>query len=650
MKKVIPFILLALLFSAASIAQSSYDLRSPDNRIEIRIRTAKQIRYDVVVNGQSVLGECPLSLDIDHKKLGLDPKVLAAKKRSVNQILQPVVHQKSATIRENYNELRLEMEGGYAVVFRAYNEGTAYRFETSLPQPQVKVYGEEAHFNFPASNTLVYYPQEDSFYSHNERKYIPQRTTEILPDFLATLPAVAEAAEGVKLAIAESDLEDYPGMWLRGTGGPGLVAAFPPYPLKELQTSDRDVRVTESADYIAVTSGTRTYPWRLVGITEHDGELLTNPLVWLLQKPSQIEDTSWIKPGMSTWDWWGGWNLYGVDFKAGVNTATYKYYVDFAAKYGIPYILLDEGWYKLGNAVEAVPDLNMEELAAYAKQKNVGILLWLAWKSLDDQLIPALDLYAKWGVKGIKVDFMQRSDQLMVDYFYKVARETAKRKMLLDFHGDQKPATMTRTWPNLIGTEGVRGMEWSKWSWESEPKHNMTLPFTRMFLGPIDFTPGAMRNATRATFAPIMTQPMAMGTRCNQLAMYVVFDSPLGMMSDVPSNYLREPDALDFLSTVPTTWDETKALDAKMAEYALVARRNGKDWYLGAMTDWTPRDLEVDFSFLPEGTFSLDAYSDGINADHNASDYKREKIQVTKATKLKIHLAPGGGWVAKLHQ
>jgi alpha-glucosidase len=647
-KNLLLWIAPSMLLTCNAAAQTSYDVRSPDNRIELRIRTAKQISYDVVLNGAAVLRDCPLSLDIDHKKLGMDPKVLSAKKSSGDKVLEPVVHQKSATILESYNQLRLEMDGNYAVVFRAYNEGVAYRFETSLPQARVNVYEEEVHFNFPGVNTVVYFGQEDGFYSHNERHYIPMRSSEILPEFLATLPAVAEAAQGVKLAIAEAGVEDYPGMWLRGTGGPGLVATFPPYPLKEVQTSDRDFRVAEAAEYIAVTSGTRTYPWRLVGITEKDGDLLTNQLVWLLENPSQVQDTSWIKPGMSTWDWWGGWNLYGVDFKAGINTATYKYYVDFAAQHGIPYILLDEGWYKLGNALEPVPDLNMEDLTAYAKQKNVGVLLWLAWKTLDDQLIPALDLYAKWGISGIKVDFMQRSDQVMMNYFYKVSRETAKRKMLVDFHGDQKPASMTRTWPNLIGTEGVRGMEWSKWSWESEPKHNMTLPFTRMFLGPMDFTPGAMRNATRATFAPIMTQPMAMGTRCNQLAMYVVFDSPLGMMSDTPSNYLHEPDALDFLDKVPTVWDETKVLDAKMAEYALVARKNGNAWYVGAMTDWTPRDLFVDFSFLPEGTFALDAYSDGINADRNASDYKREKIQVTKATKLKIHLAPGGGWAARI--
>ena len=647
-KKYLLWLVPALLAAGNCAAQSSYDLRSPDNRIELRIRTARQLRYDVVLNGAGVLRDCPLSLDIDHKKLGVEPKVLSAKEHSVDQMLEPAVHQKFAKIRENYKELRLEMDGGYAVVFRAYNEGTAYRFETALPQAQVKVYGEEVHFNFPGVNTVVYFGQEDSFYSHNERHYVPMRTSEILPEFIATLPAVAEAAEGAKLAIAEADAEDYPGMWLRGTGGPGLMATFPPYPLKEVQTSDRDYKVVEAADYIAITSGTRTYPWRLVGITQRDGDLLTNELVWLLEKPSQVQDTSWIKPGMSTWDWWCAWNLYGVDFKAGINTATYKYYVDFAAKYGLPYVLLDDGWYKLGNLLEVAPDLNMEELTAYAKQKNIGILLWASWKTLDDQLIPALDLFAKWGVKGVKVDFMQRSDQVMMNFLYRASRETAKRKMLIDFHGDQKPASMTRTWPNLIGAEGVRGMEWSKWSWESEPKHNMTLPFTRMFLGPMDFTPGAMRNATRATFAPIGSQPMAMGTRCNQLAMYVVFDSPLGMMSDSPSNYLREQDALEFLTTVPTTWDDTKVLDAKMPEYALVARRNGKNWYFGAMSDWTARELVVDFSFLPEGTFSLDAFSDGVNADRNASDYKREKIQVTKATKLKIKLAPGGGWAARI--
>ena len=651
MKNPLPLLTLLVVLLTTSVsaaAQSSFDLRSPDNRIEIRIRTVPAVRYDVLLKGRALLQDCTLSLDVDHKTLGVDQKVRSAKKRSYDQTVEPAVHQKFAKIRENYNEVRIEMEGGYAAVFRAYNEGAAYRFETSLPQQQVKVYAEEVRFNFPGDAT-VFYPQEDSMFSHNERKYLPQRLKEIDPGFIATMPAIVDAGQGAKVAIAESDVEDYPGMWLHGTNGPALVGTFPHYPLKEKLEKDRDFRVVEAADYIAATSGTRTFPWRLAGIVERDGDLLTNQLVWLLAKPSQLQNTSWIKPGRVAWDWWNFNNIYGVDFKAGINTQTYKYYIDFAAKYGIQYIILDEGWYKLGNVLEVVPEINMQELTAYAKEKNVGVILWVIWKSLDDQLIPALDQYAKWGVKGIKVDFMQRDDQKLINFYFRVCSETAKREMLVDFHGGQKQITMTRTWPNMISGEGVRGMEWSKWSAESEPKHNVTLPFTRMFLGPMDYTPGAMRNATRATFAPIHQQPMALGTRCHQLAMYVVFESPLQMLSDSPSNYLREPEAMEFLGPVPSVWDDTKVLDGRIAEYVLVARRNGNDWYVGAMTDWTARELEVDFSFLPEGSFSMDAYQDGVNADRMASDYKKIRMQVDKSTRLRIKLAPGGGWAARIH-
>ncbi len=361
-----------------------------------------------------------------------------------------------------------------------------------------------------------------------------------------------------------------------------------------------------------------------------------------------LQDTSWIKPGKVAWDWWNAHNVYDVDFKAGINTQTYKYYIDFAAKYGIEYIILDEGWYKLGNLLEVVPEINMEELIAYAKQKNVGIILWVIWKTLDDQLETALNQFAKWGVKGIKVDFMQRSDQLLIDYYHKISREAAKRKMLVDFHGDQKPATMTRTWPNLISTEGVKGLEWSKWSAETEPEHNVTLPFTRMFLGPMDYTPGAMLNAPKTSFAPIFNHPMSLGTRCHQLAMYIVYESPLQMLADSPSNYLREPQVMDFLAPVPTQWDETKVLDGRIAEFVVVARRNDRDWYIGGMTNWTSRELEIDLSFLPQGNFSMEAFQDGANADRYGSDYKVTKSQVNHTTKLKVTLAPGGGWAARI--
>ena len=644
----LPFVAIGLVVCHAVAESTSYDLRSPDGRVEVRIRTVGDIRYDLLLKGRPVLENSTLMLDVNHQTLGRQPRIIDARSSSHDEVLEPVVHQKFAKIRDHYNELRLVMDGGYAIVFRAYNEGAAYRFETTLSASRVKIYGEEAKFNFP-SDFIVYYPQEDSFFSHNERKYLPQHLTEIAPQFIATLPAVVDLTGGAKLAIAESGLEDYPGLWLRGTGKNALEATFEPYPLKEKLERDRDLRVVEAADYIAETPGTRSFPWRVLGLADQDGDLLTNAIVYLLQEPSKVEDTAWIKPGKVAWDWWNANNVYGVDFKAGINTATYKYYIDFAAKYGIPYVILDEGWYQLGNVLKVVPEINMDELASYAKQKNVGLILWVVWKTLDDQLIPALDQFAKWGIRGIKVDFMQRNDQTLINFYYKVSREAAKRKMLVDFHGAQRPASLTRTWPNLINAEGVRGLEWSKWSAEAEPRHNVTLPFTRMFLGPMDYTPGAMRNATRTTFAAISGQPMALGTRCHQLAMYVVYEAPLEMLSDSPSNYMQEPDVMEFLGRVPTEWDESRVLDARIAQYVLVARRNGKDWYLGAMTDWTERELQVDLSFLPEGSLRMEVYQDGVNADRYASDYKKTTLEVTNSTKLKIHLAPGGGWAASVH-
>jgi len=646
-KKVV-FVLIALMLAGSAVAQSTFTLLSPNKQIEIDIRTGDRIQYDVLFKGTPLLQKSTFSIDIDHTTLGLQARIKSTKTRSHDEVLEPVVRQKFARIRDNYNELRLEMEGDYAVVFRAYNEGTAYRFETFFPQSDVKVYTEEVSLNF-AGDFSAYYPLEESFMSHNERKFPLFRIKEIPPASIASLPAIVDAGNGVKVAVAESDIEDYPGLWLRGTGNNGLAATFPPFPLKEVLERDRDYRVTEAADYIATTRGTRTYPWRVLGITERDGDLITNQLIWLLEKPSEVQDTSWIKPGKVAWDWWNALNISGVDFKSGVNTQTYKYYIDFAAKYGLQYVVLDEGWYKLGDVMDVVPEINMDELTAYARQKNVGIILWVVWKSFNDKFDQALDQFQKWGIKGIKIDFMQRNDQKLIDFYYKTCRETAKRHMLVDFHGGQSQITMTRTWPNMISGEGVRGMEWSKWSTDSEPQHNVTLPFTRMFLGPMDYTPGAMLNATKKTFASIFERPMALGTRCHQLAMYVVFESPLQMLADSPTNYMREPEAMEFLAPVPTVWDETKVLDAKLGEYVLVARRNGKDWYVGAMTNWTGRDLDIDLSFLPSGNYTMDSYQDGINADRVASDYKKTKTQITRDTRLKITLAPGGGWAARIH-
>jgi alpha-glucosidase len=648
LKKAILLICPLLGLAGDATAETNHTLRSPDRRIELRIQPSDRIRYTILLNGKPLLKDSTLSILIDQRKLGLDPKVKAAKERSVDQEIEPQVRQKFARIRENYNELRLEMEGSYAVVFRVYNEGAAYRFETSLPQSEVKVYGEEVSLNF-AGDYRVYYPKEDSFFSHNEREFIYLPLKDITANSIASVPAVVDAANGIKLAICDSDVEDYPGLWLRGDSKNSLSAVFPPCPSKEQLSKDRDLKITASADYIAITAGTRTFPWRLVGIAEKDGDLITSQLVYLLSKPSQVQDTSWIKPGKVAWDWYNANNIYGVDFKSGVNTQTYKYYIDFASKYGIEYIILDEGWYKLGNLLEVVPEMNIEELVAYGRQKNVGVILWMVWKTLDDQFEPAFNQFQKWGVKGLKVDFMQRDDQPVMNFYHKVCREAAKRKMLVDYHGAIRPATMTRTWPNLITTEGVRGLEQNKWSKYSNPEHNVTLPFTRMFVGPMDYTPGAMVNSgAERNFAAMFDRPMSLGTRCHQLAMYVVYESPLQMLADSPSHYLREPEVMEFLGRVPTVWDETRVLEARIGDYVVVARRHGREWYIGAMTDWTAREFEIDFSFLPAGRFEMESYQDGTNASRYGSDYRKTKTQVNKTTKLKIGLAEGGGWAARI--
>jgi alpha-glucosidase len=634
---------LALTTAQASIHRVS----SPDGRVEVRVRAEDRLRYDVVFRGVVRLRDSSLSLNVDGVTLGVAPKVQSAKIRSVDREIRPPVKQKAAILRERYNELRLELTGRYAVVFRAFDEGVAYRWETSLAKAEVKVMAEAVEFNFACDYPVYFHQEERLFFSHNERHYLRTTLKELSPEAFATTPAVVDA-DGVKIAIADSDIEDYPGLWLKGTGGNSLVGTFPPYPLEETLARDRNLRVTRDADYIAVTKGTRTYPWRVLGIAENDGDLITNALVYLLAKPSQIEDTSWIRPGKVAWDWYNANNICGVDFKSGVNTATYKYYIDFAAQNGIEYVILDEGWYPLGDLLSVVPAMDLPELLAYAKRQGVGVILWVVWKTLDDQLEAAMDKFEKWGVAGLKVDFMQRDDQKVMQFYHRVCKEAARRRMLVDFHGAIRPAHLTRTWPNLLTTEGVLGLEQNKWSTKSHPEHNVTLPFTRMFVGPLDYTPGAMRNASPRNFAPVWEQPMSIGTRCHQLAMYVVYESPLQMLADTPSSYRAEPEIMEFLGPVPSVWDETRVVDARIGDYVVVARRSGSDWWIGAMTDLSPRELAVPLEFLPEGTFALDAYQDGANADRWGSDYKRVKQSVTRSTILTIRLAPGGGWAARI--
>jgi len=460
------------------------------------------------------------------------------------------------------------------------------------------------------------------------------------------LPALIESANDVKVLITESNLKDYPGLWLIGTSDFGLNAIFPGVVLKEDQLNDRSVKPTEYADYLAKTDGNRNYPWRILAIAENDADLITNQLSFLLADPCEIEDPSWIKPGKVAWDWWNDWNIHGVDFESGVNTETYKYYIDFASENGIEYIIMDEGWYVLGDLMNVVPEIDMEEIMAYAKENNVGVILWVIWKTMEDQWAESFDQFEKWGVKGIKVDFMQRDDQWMVDYYWRVAEEAANRKMLVDFHGAYKPSGLRRTYPNVITREGVRGLEQTKWSELQTPTHNVTLPFIRMVAGPIDYTPGAMVNSTEKNFKASWSQPMSMGTRCHQLAMYVVYESPLQMLCDNPSNYKKEPQAMKFLSEVPVVWDATIVLSGEIADHILVARQKENKWYIGGMTNWDSKELELDLSFLGSGVYVMEIWKDGKNAHRYASDFAKEMKKVKSSDKMKIKLAPGGGWVA----
>lgn len=643
--------LLTLFFSFQSISAKDYQLTSPDGTIVLTISVAEKVTYTLMVNGKQVMDPSSISMTIaDHFTLGVNPKVIRKKSRSVNQILYPQLRVKSKEIKDQFNELELKFKGSYSIFFRAYNNGVAYRFKTKF-KSDIVITSEEAIFNF-SKKAKVHFPREAEFFSHNERLYEYNALDTLTTKDLASLPLLIEPNRESKLLITETGLLDYPGMWVTGNTGNSLKATFPKYVLEttvdrfERWKDDRSTKPTKTGDYIAKTTGDRTFPWRIIAVSRRDADLITNQLTYQLAEKSRIEDASWVQPGKVAWDWWNFNNVYGVNFKAGVNTDTYKYYIDFASKYGIEYIILDEGWYVLGDVLKIVPEVDVKEIIRYGKTKNVDIILWVAWSSLNQKLEETLDAYQKWGAKGIKVDFMQRDDQWMVKYYERVAAECAKRELLVDFHGSYKPSGLRRTYPNVLTREGVKGAENNKWANSITPKHNLTLPFIRMVAGPMDYTPGAMVNAQKENFAIHWNRPMAMGTRAHQISMYILYESPLQMLSDSPSNYIKEDESTKYIAKIPTVWDEIKVLHAKIGEYLAVARKNGNKWYVGVMNNETARELKIDFSFLKEGTYSVEIFKDGVNANRYASDYKHSTKQITNNNVIIAELAPSGGWNA----
>ncbi len=622
-----------------------YTVSSPNGSIKVTVSVDTQIKWSAAVANQSIFTNNTLSLDLGTSVLGVNPKVVSAKTTSVSEVVKTVVAVKSKTINNTYNQLNLVFKPNYAVSFRVFDNGIAYRFETSM-KDEITVKNEEVNLNF-AGDYGVLFPEEETVYSHYERVYLDQKISSLAAGKFCSLPTLVKADNNIKIGITEADLFDYPCLFMEATGKAAFKSKYPKVILKSNPKGDREIQNIQEADYIAKTSGTRSFPWRVFMISTEDARLVENQMVFLLSRDCKLAETSWIKPGLVAWDWWNENNIYGVDFKAGLDTKTYKYYIDFASKYKIPYIILDEGWTKTTlNIKEANADIDIKELIAYGKSKNVDIILWCLWNALDADINGTLDLYAKWGIKGIKVDFMARSEQYMVNFYERSAKACADRKLLIDFHGAFKPSGMARAYPNIINHEGVKGMENCKWSKDITPEHDVTLCFTRMLAGPMDYTPGAMTNKNEKDYAISFSHPMSQGTRCHQLAMYVCYDAPLQMLNDSPSNYYKESDCTSFISRMQTVWDDTKILDAKVGDYILTARQKGNDWYLGAMTDWTARSLNVDLSFLGEGNYEIEIMQDGMNADISCNDYKRVVKQVTKADKLKIDLAKGGGWAA----
>ncbi len=644
MKKIMLPVILAL--NIFVINARDYKISSPDGKIVINVSVGTEIKWSATFENKEIISSVKAALVLgDGKILGANESVKKSSLIRISEILKPEVAYKKSEVLDNCNALLLSFKSGFSIQFRAYNDGIAYRFETALNDTMI-VKNEVSEIQFPGG-TASWYPLEKSFMSHNENTFIYSSLDTISNNHLASLPVLFQT-NGTDILLTESDIEDYAGMWVRGAGSGRIDGTWPAYPAAESLSRDRDLRVTKIMDYIAKTNGTRTFPWRVFIIAGDDGKLIESDLVYKLAAPNRIKETSWIKPGKVAWDWWNANNIYGVDFRSGINNDTYKYYIDFASKNGIEYIILDEGWYKLGNVLDVVPGLDVPDLCRYAAEKKVGIILWVVWKTFWDQIDTALDLYEKWGIKGVKVDFMQRDDQKIVNFYWEAARKTAEHHMLIDFHGSYKPDGLGRTYPNALTREGVKGMEHSKWSKEVNPEHDVTLPFTRMVAGPMDYTPGAMINKDRTNFNPQFTRPESQGTRVHQMALYVAFESPLQMLSDNPSNYMKEQECTDFIVKVPVVWDDIKVLTGKVGDYLLLARRSGKDWYVGGLTDWSARDLDLDLNFLGEGNYQMEIFQDGINADRYASDYKHLKLEVNPSSRMKIHLAPGGGWVARI--
>lgn len=658
------YIILAIILFGTSAERvfgqetRTFKLSSPDNNLTIIIETGEIMKWRLQSGRRFLIKPSAIGLVLkDGDTIG-SGNVVKSKKRSFKKWIKAFNYKKDS-VKDYYNELELQLLNHDKIIFRAYDDGMAYRFASGR-NDSIIVQNEIAEFNFDSDlNSFIPYVNNEfekgefdmyqvSF--ENTYNYLP--FSEIVKDTAIFAPVLVDLNDR-KLGITEADLESYPGMFLqRSDEGYGFRADFARYPVEEIQGGHNNLQsfVTSRADFIASTKGTRNFPWRVIIVSNQDRDLLNNDMVYRLAAPSRIKDSSWIQPGKVAWDWWNDWNISGVDFPAGINTATYKYYIDFASDHNVENILLDEGWAESNDIMKVVPDINLEEIVKYARQKNVGVWLWGGWLPLDRKTDEAFSTYSKLGIKGFKVDFMDRDDQKMVDFYYRIARKAAQYQLMIDFHGSYKPTGLQRTYPNVLNFEGVQGLEHVKWSNPDFPQYDCSIPFIRMLAGPLDYTPGAMRNAIKKNFRDVRSKPMSQGTRVHQLALYVIYEAPFAMLADSPTQYLKEPESVQFISRIPTVFDETVALAGQVGQYAAIARRKDAIWYLGSITNWNKRELELDLSFLDsERKYEAVIFKDGVNAERDATDYIREIIKVDASQVPKLKMAQGGGFAAIIY-
>lgn len=654
MKKVDILIIALFLFNCRLPARK-YEVSSPDRKITLEIEAGRSLIYSVKYQGKPLILPGAISLSLQPDLIfGRGSVVTDTLIRSVNTKIIPVVREKRAIIPDIYNELILRFADHFELQFRVYDDGVAYRFVSKLTG-DIIVTGEEATFNFQPG-TIAYYPRitkrpdADIFHTSYEEEYSKSDLDSISGETVAFSPVLLQPGDLPKVLVTESDIKDYPGMFLGKGKGSGLKGVFAPYPLKEIVTGTefRQKLVVERAPYISRSKGLRSFPWRIMIIAPTDADLLKNDLVYRLAPDPDFSDFSWIKPGKSTEEWITGLNLYGVDFQAGLNTVTYKYYIDFAVRFGFEYVMLDAGWSDVNDLFKITPGMDMDEITGYAKQNGIGLILWTQAMTLEKQMESALRQFKKWDIKIVMTDFIDRDDQEAINFLHRFAGECARNKFMGMIHGAPKTAGFSRTYPNMLAREGVLGSEYNAWSSKANPDHDLMLPFIRMVAGPMDYEPGILQNTTQAQTAKLgFEKVIAQGTRMHQIAMFVIYESPLQLFSGNLSDALREPGLMNFLGKIPTTWDETIILNAELGKYVIEVRRSGNNWYLAAMNSWQTTSFDVALGFLKEGRYIVETASDGINAARNPEDYKLTESEVTSAGTLKVKLAPGGGFVAR---